>query len=292
MMTKIIHISRSHLTFTFSRTCSMVKVFIFALFLLPILSFAEIWGNTEIQLQALGEFELPGTGGTAENTILTFQHAGPWEYGDNFFFIDYTRVAVNDDANFPVADKSEFYGEWYSTFSLGKITGKSFNYGIIKDVGIVGGVNFAPEVESMWVLPGIKLSLDLPGFTFASVNMTAYIHQQGGDINSPVFTVVDQSSSYMVDFGWSYPFTVDDSLWNIEGHLEYMKGRNQTSNISQSKLASWLLFQPQIRLDVGNLLGGKNGRIFAGIEYQYWKNKLGEKGTDDNTVQFLAVWRF
>jgi len=253
---------------------------------------AEIWGNTEVQLQAFGDLERVGTGGTAEATILTFQHAGGWEYGDNFFFIDHTRYSVNNDANFPVEDGSEFYGEWYSTFSLGSITGNDMSFGPVKDVGLVAGLNFAPEVDSMWVLPGAKFSLDLPGFAFAQVIVSGYIHQGGGSASSPVFTVVDEDSSYMVDFAWAYPFKIGSTSWSIEGHLEYIDGRTQTNNFGTTELESWVLFQPQIRLDLGEVLGNKAGRLFVGIEYQYWKNKLGEKGTDDNAAQFLAVWRF
>jgi len=253
---------------------------------------AEIWGNTEVQLQALGELERVGTGGTAETTIVTFQHAGGWEYGDNFFFVDYSRYNVNDDANFPVADSSEFYGEWYSNFSLGAITGNDFSFGLVKDIGVVAGFNFAPEVDSSWVLPGVRFALDLPGFAFAQIDVTGYIHQGGGSASSPVFTVVDEDSSFMVDFAWAYPFKLGSTSWSIEGHLEYIDGRTQTNNFGTTELESWILFQPQVRLDLGEALGNKAGRLFVGLEYQYWKNKLGEKGTDDNTAQLLAVWRF
>jgi len=253
---------------------------------------AEIWGNTEVQLQAFGELERVGTGGTADTTIITFQHAGGWEYGDNFFFVDHSRYSVNNDANFPVEDSSEFYGEWYSNFSLGAITGNSFAFGPVKDIGIVAGLNFAPEVDSMWVLPGVRFSLDLPGFAFAQIDVTGYMHQGGGSATSPVFTVVDEDSSFMIDFAWAYPFKIGSTSWSIEGHLEYIDGRGQTNNFGTTELESWILFQPQVRLDLGEVLGNKAGKLFVGIEYQYWKNKLGEKGTDDNTVQFLAVWRF
>jgi nucleoside-specific outer membrane channel protein Tsx len=253
---------------------------------------AEIWGNTEVQLQAFGKVERVGTGGTAEATIITFQHAGGWEYGDNFFFVDHSRYSVNNDALFPVSDSSEFYGEWYSNFSLGAISGNEISFGPIKDIGIVGGLNFAPEVDSLWVLPGARLSLDLPGFAFAQIDVTGYIHQGGGSADSPIFTVIDEESSFMVDFSWAYPFKLGSTSWSIEGHLEYINGRNQTNNFGTTDLESWVLFQPQIRMDLGEVLGNKPGRIFVGIEYQYWKNKLGEKGTNDNTAQFLAVWRF
>ncbi len=253
---------------------------------------AEIWGNTEVHLQAFGELERPGTGGTADTTIITLQHAGGWEYGDNFFFVDHSRYSVNNDANFPVEDSSEFYGEWYSNFSLGAITGNKIAFGPVKDIGIVAGANFAPEVDSMWVLPGVRFSLDLPGFAFAQIDVTGYVHQGGGSATSPVFTVVDEDSSFMVDFSWAYPFKIGSTSWSIEGHLEYIDGRQQTNNFGTTELESWILFQPQIRLDLGEALGNKAGRLFVGIEYQYWRNKLGEKGTDDNTAQFLAVWRF
>lgn len=253
---------------------------------------AETWGYTEIQLQAFGELELAGTGGTADATIITFQHAGGWEYGDNFFFIDHSRYSVNSNTNFPVEDSSGFYGEWYSNFSLGAITGNNLSFGLVKDIGIVAGINFAPEVDSMWILPGVRFSLDLPGFTFAQVNVTGYIHQGGGSANSPVFIIVDEASSFMIDFSWAYPFNLGSTSWSIEGHLEYIDGRQQTNSFGSTELESWILFQPQVRLDLGDALGNKAGRLFVGIEYQYWHNKLGEKGTDDNTVQFLAVWRF
>lgn len=253
---------------------------------------AELWGNTEVQLQAFGELEQVGTGGTAETTIITFQHAGGWEYGDNFFFVDYSRYSVNMDADFPVEDSSEFYGEWYSNFSLGAITGNKIAFGPVKDMGVVAGLNLAPEVDSMWVLPGVRFAFDLPGFAFAQIDVTGYIHQGGGSATSPVFTVVDEDSSFMVDFSWAYPFKLGSTSWSIEGHLEYIDGRQQVNSFGTTELESWILFQPQIRMDLGEALGSKAGRFFVGVEYQYWKNKLGEKGTDDNTMQFLGVWRF
>ncbi|NQZ90077.1 MAG: hypothetical protein HRT54_21140 [Colwellia sp.] len=255
-------------------------------------AYAETWSTTEVQLQAFGELERVGTGGTADATIITFQHAGGWEYGDNFFFVDHSRYSVNNNSNFPVADSSEFYGEWYSSFSLAALSGNDLSFGMVKDISLVIGTNFAPEVDSSWVLPGVKFSLDLPGFAFAQITVTGYMHQGGGDSNSPVFTIVDEDSSFMVDFSWAYPFKLGSTSWTIEGHLEYIDGRAQTHSFGTTELESWILFQPQVRLDLGEVLGLSPGTLFTGIEYQYWKNRLGENGTDDNALQMLIVWRF
>ncbi len=255
-------------------------------------AYSEIWSTTEVQLQAFGELERVGTGGTADATIITFQHAGGWEYGDNFFFVDHSRYSVNNNTNFPVEDSSEFYGEWYSSFSLAALSGNDLSFGMVKDISLVIGTNFAPAVDSSWVLPGVKFSLDLPGFAFAQITVTGYMHQGGGDSNSPVFTIVDEDSSFMVDFSWAYPFKLGSTSWTIEGHLEYIDGRAQTHSFGTTELESWILFQPQVRLDLGEVLGLSPGTLFTGIEYQYWKNRLGENGTDDNALQMLIVWRF
>ena len=254
---------------------------------------AEIWSNTEVQLQVGGEFESTGAAGESTGTITTFQHAGGWEYGDNFFFIDHSQYSGKNGLN----DSAELYGEWYSNFSLGAITGNDLSFGPVKDIGLVAGFNYAPEVDSSWVLPGMRFALDLPGFAFAQFDITAYIHASGadsslvGNFGAP-FSIIDEDSSFMIDFAWAYPFKVGATSWSIEGHLEYIDGRTQVNNFGTTELESWILFQPQVRLDVGELIGTPSNRLFAGIEYQYWKNKLGTKGVDDNTVQFLAVWRF
>lgn len=255
---------------------------------------AETWSSTEVHLQ-YGELERVGTGGTADTTIITLQHAGGWKYGDNFFFVDHLRYEENNNANFPVSDSSEFYGEWYSNFSLGAISGNKIKFGPVKDIGIIAGFNFAPEVDSWWFLPGVRLDLDIPGFAFAHLDITAYQHQGGGsssaDFTQP-FTVVDEDSSWMVDFNWAYPFKIGSTSWSLEGHIEYIDGRDQTNNFGAAKLESWILAQPQLRFDLGQALGKEAGNMFIGIEYQYWSDKLGEKGTDDNEAQLLAVWNF
>ena len=36
----------------------------------------------------------------------------------------------------------------------------------------------------------------------------------------------------------------------------------------------------------------KPGNLFVGVEYQYWKNKYGVDGVDENVVQMMAKWFF
>ncbi len=254
------------------------------------ISQAATWSTNEVHLQ-YGELDAPFTAGAERDTfIITFQHASGWKYGDNFFFIDHLSSSESSDTGGD--DGDEFYGEWYSNFSLGAITGKSLKFGPVKDIGVIAGFNFAPEVDSLWYLPGIRLALELPGFAFANLDTTAYIHEGDGFIR-------DEDEGYMVDFNWAYPFKIGGLSFSIEGHIEYINRDGQTLDIFEdgsvlvdTQLDSWVLAQPQLRLDLGEQLYGTASELFVGIEYQYWKNKLGDGDTDESAIQALVVWRF
>lgn len=252
---------------------------------------AANWSTTEVQFLH-GNLDKAFQGGdssaeTNSTTILTFQHASGWKYGDNFFFFDhlnYGRTDAEKAAGAPSDD--EIYGEWYSNFSLGSITGGDFSIGPIKDVGIIAGFNFAQEVDTLYYLPGVRLSLNLPGFAFANLDTTLYI-QNGSDKMGN-----REDNAYMIDFNWAYPFKIGNTSWSIEGHMEYISGADkEVSGVDSGKRESWILAQPQLRFDVGEAVGNTPGQLFLGFEYQYWKNKLGDKRTDESVPQLLVVWR-
>jgi hypothetical protein len=257
-------------------------------------AFAINWANTEIHIQN-GTLEQVGTDGAeSKTTTLTLQHAHGWSLGENFFFIDYAKSNSNQRGRNPFnqgADDNSFYGEWYSFLSLNKAVNYTPRLGLINDIGPLLGVNFAPDVDSWWLLPGIRFSLDLPGFHFSNIDITAFINQGSGSSTDNQFVIIDESTSWMADFNWAYPFSIGQTNWSLEGHIEYINGRHQHSNFGDTKLSDWVLAQPQLRLDAGQLLFNKKDTFFIGLEYQYWHNKLGEKGTHDHEAQLLMVFR-
>ena len=194
---------------------------------------AEIWSSTEVHYSN-GDLLNPFSGKDESTSIITFQHAGGHKYGDNFFFVDHSRVKNS---------KTEFYGEWYSNFSLGTITGN---------------------------------------------DMSGYNHVTTATGSS------EQKSSYMLDFNWAYPFKAGGFSWSIEGHAEYIAGRDVINSDGTKGAAkeAWILAQPQIRMDLGEALGNEAGNFYVGLELQYWQNKLGVKDQDESTVQLLTVWNF
>ena len=234
---------------------------------------AAIWSSSEVHYSSGDYLNFKTDKHDVTTSILTFQHASGHQYGKNFFFIDHSR-----------SDKgSGFYGEWYSTFSLGAITGSDMSFGMVKDVGLLAGLNLAPGTSSMYTLPGVSLALDLPGFAFANLDITGYNNIKTN--GSP-----GEESSYMLDFNWAYPFKAGGLSWSVEGHAEYIAGRDMKDG--SDPLEDWILMQPQVRMDLGEALGNEPGNFFVGVEYQYWKNKYGVKDKNESMLQLQTVWNF
>lgn len=230
--------------------------------------------NTELHLQ-YGELDRPtfAGGGDTEHRIYTLQHASDWKYGDTFLFLD-----TIDAAN-PGGASIDMYGEWYTNFSIEKMTGKQIEFNIVRDIGLIAGYNWSADAKVKKYLPGIRLALDIPGFAFANFDVTAYLDDSEGVSSRGA---PREDDSFMIDFNWARPFNIGNSKFSIEGHVEYIGER--TDEFGRI-VNAWVLAQPQIRWNASE-------RISLGIEYQYWRNKLGDADTDESALQLLLVWKF
>ena len=238
---------------------------------------AATWSETEIHLQR-GQLNQPyaiNTNTTIDTTVVTLQHASGWEYGSNFFFIDYARTK----------DEDTLYGEWYPFFSSQQLFDAHYS-GVVSDIGLVMGVNAGPDVEVLKYLPGLQINWNVPGFSFFNTLVTAYIDDSRGIEGGGA---PKEANSMMVDVAWRYPLALYEQQFYIEGHAEYIASR--TTEIPGVEVKDWLLTQVQLRWDAANLLGAPKETLFIGMEYQYWNNKLGTN-EDESAVQLLAVWRF
>ena len=256
------------------------KELLLILFLsIPTITQALDWHVTELHFQH-GNLAVPEFAGDGyEKTfIITLQHASGWKYGDNFFFIDYIEDEFGIDDN--------FYGEVYLNFSYEKIFKRDIKFGIIDDIGLVLGYNEDDEANVKKYLPGVRLAFNIHGFTFANLDITAYIDDSEGVSSGGA---PRESDSWHANFSWQYPFAIGRSKFSFEGHIEYIDDRR---NEFGDEASSWVLAQPQFRYDLGYALLGQENKLFVGTEYQYWNNKLSDRRTDESVFQALVVWRF
>lgn len=219
---------------------------------------AATWSSSNVQLLKGNDYEL----GDKNRTILTYENALGFDYGDSFFFIDVTE---------PLDKGTNYYSEFSPRFSLSKITGSNMSSGIIKDVMIATTLEMGDGVRG--TLVGIGLPLDIDGFAFANANF--YLRKSERD-----FATEQTKNGYQLTLTWKKPFSIGSTKLSFEGFLDYAFGESGGSNPKEDNLIT----APRLLVVLGT--------FEVGVEYQIWKNKFGVKGVDENVAQLMAKWNF
>jgi nucleoside-specific outer membrane channel protein Tsx len=235
------------------------------------------WTVTEVHYQ-YGKLDIPYTGTDTTDDISTYtlQHANGWKYGDNYVFIDQTEGDVSN---------KDLYSEGYAGLSLGKISSIDLSCGPLKDIAFIGGYNWGESAKFYKVLVGMRFVFQPKGFSFINLDIVTYNDRNKGVEKGGA---PKEGDSFQIDVNWVYGFSIKEHDFGVEGHIEYIDER---LNSLGQKSHSHILAQPQIRYDLGKTLGLRKQKLFVGIEYQYWNNKLGDPNTDESAIQFLGVFR-
>jgi len=146
-------------------------------------------------------------------------------------------------------------------------------------------MNLGLDAKVVKYIPGIRASWDIPGFAFLNTDLAFYIDDSSGVAEGGV---PKEDNTFYFDMSWAYPFKVKSHSFSIEGHMEYIGERTAETGAT---IHGWFLAQPQFRYYVSNLFNHPE-KVFIGIEWQYWMNKLGDADTDENVAQLLLGWRF
>ena len=201
---------------------------------------------------------------------VTFEHASGWSVGDLFVFVDSIHYNGARDA---AGNNSTWYGEIAPRLSFGKISGKELSFGPITDVLLAGTYERGRG--------DIKNYLLGPGFDYLQLN-TYYRHSDSPE---------GVRGSWQITPVWGITLPVGRSDILIDGYIDWI-----VDNDGDGKQANFH-FNPQVKYDLGKALGWQPKKLYAGIEYSYWKNKYGIKDssafdTDQSVTNLLVKAHF
>jgi len=228
------------------------------------------WSDNSIGYRYGTKFAEPFNTQDISKNIVNFTHASGYKYGTNFLNVDFL-MSDNKDSN-----AQEAYLTYRHTLDIGKISGKDLAFGPARGVGFTLGVDLNTKNDPgyaskkrMWVA-GPTLMMDVPGF----LNLSIFALWES---NKPVG--IANRYSYdthpMFNAAWGIPFGT--SGFAFEGYLNYIaaKGKDEFGNSTSPELN----FDGQIMYDVGTPLGLGKNTFRVGLEYQYWRNKFGNRST-------------
>jgi nucleoside-specific outer membrane channel protein Tsx len=241
----------------------LVPAFILTLMCLPPLEAAHAddtsdwiqWHSENVQILQGEDFEL----GPSERTIITFEHANRWRYGDTFLFTDLTILPDGETA---------LYGEFQPRLSLSRLTGQSWSAGPMSDVYITGMYERGEHHTQRYLL-GIGTDWSVPGFRFFKANLF-----WRDDPNRAGDTL-------QATIAWNRNF-------DIAGHTILAEGFADITGAEGNGVAHQMIV-PRFLWDIG-AGHGNPGRVWLGIEHQYWHNKFGVDGVTESVTQLQLKW--
>lgn len=235
---------------------------------LPLSAFADMnWHSDSLTYQYGKEFKVDAK--TVQT--ITYEHFSDWSWGDVYFFIDnnwYPGGGTYNDGHHSI------YSETAPRLSLGKMFNSNLAFGPIKDVLIATSIewdkndrNGSHDQVNYLLGPGFDLAL--PGFDYFQINFY-YRKPDGG---------AAPSGQWQITPSWAYTIPMGRSDLVIDGYLDWVVNNKGSYHRN-------LLFNPQVKYDIGKYLGYKAKHFYAGIEYNNWSNKYAIKSTKEfNTNQ-------
>lgn len=257
---------------------------------------AADWSDTFIGYRYGEKFHEPNNPKDVQKDVLQFTHSSGYKYGQNFLNVDILSSDGTDPANNSSKGAQEIYVTYRHQLIWGKVTGTPLAFGPVKDVALTLGLEantkdttFAPRKRVFELGPTIKFNV--PGFW--DVSLLYYKESNHKGIPNTPNPDVDFDPTYMLTTAWGIPFSVGPVPAKFQGFLNYTGTKGKDYNNKDT--AGETLMRTSVMFDLGSQAGLAKGTFFAGVGYEYWKNKFGNQagtGTKTNSPTLQLEWHF
>jgi nucleoside-specific outer membrane channel protein Tsx len=210
---------------------------------------------------------------------LALTHASGYQYGSNFFNVDFLQSDRKDPASLnQTSGAQEAYVVYRHTIDLGKISGKELKFGTVRGLGITAGFDWNTKNDvgynsrkRMLVL-GPTLMWDVPGFFNTSLVLLWESNAPSGAF-PPISNVKNRyhyKTHPMLTMSWGIPLS--DTL-SFEGYANLIANKGINEVGQQTGVETNI--DMQVMWDISRMLNSKPKSLRLGLEYQYWNNKFG-----------------
>ena len=257
---------------------------------------AADFSDTFIGYRYSSSYTEPGIAVDVPKHIYQLGHFSVYKYGTNFFNLDILRSLKNDPACCGVnaSQAQELYLSYKHALSYNRITGSKLSMGPMNDVRLTFGFDagakdtrFAPRPLKLMIGPTANFGLP-SGFLDVSL-----LYYKETNNNGIVSREVDFDPTWQLGAVWGVPFTLGTpAIFKGFVSITGEKGKDGFGNDT----ATETLLRTSVQWDLGGLVGLNKGTLFAGVGYEYWKNKFGNQasvpGSKTSAPTLHAEWHF
>lgn len=257
------------------------KIALIALAAFAVGAQAADWSDTSIAYATGTKFAEPYGATNITKNIYSLKNVSGDKYGQNFFNADMLQSNSADPGTNSASGAQEVYVVYRRLFDLQKMTGKSYAFGPVKDVGITAGFDWNTKNDSYgskkrMLVVGPTLMVDVKqGFFDVSLLML----NESNDPNGNRFGYSSGRYHYNnhadLNFAWGLPTGINNLAF--EGWADYIasKGKSETGGDTQAETHIYAT----LMYDVSAPVGAAKNTFKLGVGYEYWKNKFGNDTT-------------
>lgn len=241
---------------------------------------AANWSDTSVGYRVGTKFSEPFNTNDIKKNIFNFNHVSGYNYGSNFFNVDFLMSDSKDPAGKASTNGAqEAYVVYRHTLDMAKLTGMNLSFGPIKTVNATIGFDWNAKTDAGY---NSKKRMLVAGPTFAINIPSGFLNvglYQLWESNAPFNTFSGTSTPRyhydahpMLNLVWGIPLGKETGL-SFEGFANFItsKGKNEFGGDTAAETN----IDAQIMYDISSMIGAKGKTLRVGLEYQYWKNKFG-----------------
>ena len=258
-------------------------------------TFAADFSDTWIAYRYSNGYAEPGIAADVPKNIYTLAHFSAYKYGTNFFSLDILRSLENDPANRnSTSQAQELYVAYRSSVSSSKTLGMKYDLGPVRDFSLTFGFDagakdtaFAPKPLKLLIGPTVNLNIPMG---FLDLSLLAYNETNNNGI---VGKKVQFDTTYQIGALWGMFFNLGTPA-KFTGFMAITGAKGKDGFGVETETET--LMRTSVQWDLGTLAGLNKGTFFAGVGYEYWKNKFGYRsgstGSKNSVPVLVAEFHF
>jgi nucleoside-specific outer membrane channel protein Tsx len=250
---------------------------------------AADWSDTSLSLRYGTAFAEPydnnadGSRTDIKKAILALTNVTGYKYGSTFINIDFLQSNYKDPGGGVAGNPGaqEVYGVFRNTLDIGKVTGMALKMGPVRGYGVTAGIdvntkNDGYASKKRMFVAGPTVMFEVPGF----LNVSALLFDESNAPNAIARRYhYKNHAAFEADWG----IGIGDLPLSFNGYAQFITAKGKDEFGAQTAPETHV--DMDLMLDAGSLAGLSKKTWLVGVEYEYWRNKFGNKTA---TGPFLA----
>jgi len=246
------------------------KIALIAMAAAAVCANAADWSDTSIAYTTGNHYAEPFGSNSIAKNIYSLKNVSGDKYGQNFFNVDMLQSNSEDGG------AQEIYAVYRRLIDFGKISGKSYAFGPVKDVGATVGFDWNTKNDTGYaskkrmLVAGPTLMIDVPkGFFDVSLLM---LDESNAPLSTPRYHYQNHAD---LSFAWGVPAGINNLSFEGWADIIASKGKNEFGGDTATETH----FNGALMYDVSSTVGASKNTFKLGAGYEYWKNKFGNPTT-------------